>query len=432
VAEGKLTVEERNALIREVADEVCSDVVRDNRLQSDALSLEMARPGMLIHHRWLIAELESTGLLSRALEAIPSERQLDQLAEAGAGLVRSQLAVLLAYAKIDAYARVIESDAPDSPALAPYLDRYFPAVITDRFTEETRRHPLRREIIATAVINDCVNRHGVTFLHRVASEEGRSIGEVLRAWVRANSLVDGDGFFDAIDETHTTGALLPDDAIAARIAFADSVEEIVRWILLNDHQIDLDDERFRAVLLEARAIQTGPSLELEVTLPDPLERALSDAVRMRAALECATLAQRHAVSARVADIVLESAAERLFSFELAQEARRVRVSTIEDEVVRGRLLARLDRLRLRLASAILLGMSDDHQASPEARDRAASIRPSETAVVDIPRRARELVADDHPARRFVAARIARLPTSEPLTPSGLFVLVESLEHLLPR
>jgi glutamate dehydrogenase len=45
------------------------------------------------------------------------------------------------------------------------------------------RHPLRREIIATCVINEMINRVGSTFAFRLAEDTGATAGQVLKAYV---------------------------------------------------------------------------------------------------------------------------------------------------------------------------------------------------------------------------------------------------------
>ena len=46
------------------------------------------------------------------------------------------------------------------------------ANLIERFTEQIRNHPLRREIIVTQVVNDLVNGAGMTFWPRLGGETG--------------------------------------------------------------------------------------------------------------------------------------------------------------------------------------------------------------------------------------------------------------------
>ena len=60
------------------------------------------------------------------------------------------------------------SDLPEDPWIGTALARYFPAQLREQFGAYIPRHPLRREIIATHVLNSMVNRVGSTFVHRLS------------------------------------------------------------------------------------------------------------------------------------------------------------------------------------------------------------------------------------------------------------------------
>ena len=97
-------------------------------------------------------------------------------------MTRPELSVLLAYAKRNVYAALLESDLPDSEYLATDLHRYFPSQIVERFGELIPEHPLRRELIATIAANDVVNSQGITFVSRMMTETGSSAVDVVRSF----------------------------------------------------------------------------------------------------------------------------------------------------------------------------------------------------------------------------------------------------------
>ena len=82
--------------------------------------------------------------------------------------------MLLAYAKMTLYEELLASDLPELPELAGELRGYFPAAVRDRLAAQIAAHPLRREIIATVVTNDLVNRARITFVHDMRARTGRS------------------------------------------------------------------------------------------------------------------------------------------------------------------------------------------------------------------------------------------------------------------
>jgi glutamate dehydrogenase len=150
-----------------MTDDVAALVLRDNYLQGAALTVAEAQGASALDRQVrLMRDLERTGRLDRALEYLPDDEILAERAAEGRGLVRPELAILLAYAKMALNGELLNSDLPDAPELAEDLRGYFPAALRDRFRAQIAGHPLRREITATLVTNDLVNRAGITFVTR--------------------------------------------------------------------------------------------------------------------------------------------------------------------------------------------------------------------------------------------------------------------------
>ena len=159
--DGRLAEEERNAFLAAMTDEVAGLVLRNNYLQTLALSLAERRgageTGFLSR---LMQTLERRQLLDRAVEFLPDDAALAERTRRGQALTRPELAVLLAYAKLTLNDDLLETAVPDDPYLARELVRYFPAAIQERFPEAIEAHRLRREIIATVLSNSLINRGG--------------------------------------------------------------------------------------------------------------------------------------------------------------------------------------------------------------------------------------------------------------------------------
>ncbi len=186
VADGDLTVKQRNQLLNSMTDEVATLVLRDNIEQNRALANDQAEAASMIDvHARYIRALEQQGKLDRSLERLPSDEQIEERIPTGRGLVTPELAVLLAYTKILAYEDLRGSDLPDDPHMSGYLAGYFPSALRERFPDQIHDHPLRREIISTCVANSTVNRAGTSFLYRLAQETGAPTAEIVRAHVAA-------------------------------------------------------------------------------------------------------------------------------------------------------------------------------------------------------------------------------------------------------
>ena len=183
VARGDMTLEERNRLLAQMKDEVAALVLRDNYLQTQAISLA-EREGSATFDSYvrLMRTLERSGRLNRALEFLPDDEEIQRRQAAGEGLTRPEIAVLLAYSKLALYDQLLASSLPDDPAAVDDLLRYFPAPLSTRYRDAILRHRLRREIIATVVTNSLVNRAGPAFVHDIAERSGASAEAIARAY----------------------------------------------------------------------------------------------------------------------------------------------------------------------------------------------------------------------------------------------------------
>ena len=191
LASGSLAGTDRNALLASMTDDVASLVLRNNYLQSLALSLAERRgPAGLAENQRLMQRLESRGRLDRKVEGLPSDAEITRRLADGEGASRPELAVLLAYAKLTLFDDLIASSVPDDPYFADERDRYFPAALRSRFADAVRDHPLRREIIATQLGNGLVNRCGPGALARFADETGADAAAIAAAYALARDCFD--------------------------------------------------------------------------------------------------------------------------------------------------------------------------------------------------------------------------------------------------
>ncbi len=187
---GGLSREDRDRLLAEMTDDVAALVLKDNYDQSQALSMAEAEgaAGLDAQVR-LMRRLERGPLeLNRRIEFLPDEEALAERAAAGTGLTRPEVAVLMAYAKMELYDELLGSDLPDDPALEDDLVAYFPAVLGERFPDAPVRHRLRREIIATYLANSMINRVGPTFVNTVRERTGDGADEITRAYIIARDV----------------------------------------------------------------------------------------------------------------------------------------------------------------------------------------------------------------------------------------------------
>ena len=211
-ASGVLTQDERNAFLAGMTDEVAALCLRNNYLQGLALSLAQ-RPGAgeLPDHRELIERLEARGLLDRAVEFLPSDAALEVRTASGKGLMRPELAVILAYAKLTLYADLLDGHSIDDAYLAGELFRYFPETLHKSYPDAVRSHRLRREVIATVLANAMINRGGPAYVSELTAATSASPGEVALAYAATRDvygLTELNSMIDALDGSISGGVQL--------------------------------------------------------------------------------------------------------------------------------------------------------------------------------------------------------------------------------
>jgi glutamate dehydrogenase len=101
--------------------------------------------------------------------------------------------------------------------------------VREKYAAYMERHPLRREIVATYVLNSMVNRVGATFVHRLSENTGAPPAQVVRAYLLAReSFAAGDAraAIEALDSK------VPDDVQAEMlIELARLTERATTWFL---------------------------------------------------------------------------------------------------------------------------------------------------------------------------------------------------------
>jgi glutamate dehydrogenase len=186
---GRQTLAARDKLLASMTDEVAALVLRNNYLQSQALSvLEQRAPERLTEYQSLVRALERGGLLNRSIEFLPDEEEFAERRKQRLGLTRPELAVVLAYSKIWLSNHLLDSDLPDDRYFASEVQRYFPTPLRKRHAREITRHRLKREIVATQTTNSLVNRMGPVFVTRAQEDTSATPADIARAYTIAREV----------------------------------------------------------------------------------------------------------------------------------------------------------------------------------------------------------------------------------------------------
>ncbi|MEQ1753373.1 MAG: NAD-glutamate dehydrogenase [Micropepsaceae bacterium] len=186
IGAGELRSEDRDALLARMTGEVAEHVLADNYNQSLALSVAQ-RGGAWESDAYgrFMRSLEREGRLNRTVEGLPSNENLRERANRNEGLTRPELAVLLAYAKLQLFDEINSSHLPDDPFFEQTLKAYFPSEARQNYVKGLKAHRLRREIVATTLSNDIVNRGGPVFMHRLKEASASEAPALARAYTIA-------------------------------------------------------------------------------------------------------------------------------------------------------------------------------------------------------------------------------------------------------
>src|SRR5438093_3702145 len=264
----RLSREARDALLADMAEDVAALVLRNNYLQTLAISLAQERglEDMGFEQR-LMQLLERAGELDRAVEFLPADVEIADRRRRSQALTRPELAVLLAYAKLSLNHELVQSRVPDDPYLGRELGRYFPKAIAERFPDALEQHRLRRDIIATQLANSIINRGGPSLVARIADQTGASAARIAAA-------------FAAVRDSYGMTALNSDiDALDTRIsgrlqlqpypAVHDLLLDRLVWFLRN---VDLA-QGLAAIVAHYREGITAVEAALEAALPQAVTMA---------------------------------------------------------------------------------------------------------------------------------------------------------------
>ena len=230
VNSGDMTGKQRNKLLEEMTDTVSEYVIADNYQQTQAICLTALNSvDSLEEHTRFIRELERAGELNRELEFLPDSESLEERANDGNGLTQPEISVLLAYAKMTLYQKLLDSDFPEDLYLRNDLKQYFPQVLVNRFEESMFNHRLKREIIATYATNNMVNRVGPTFAFRIRQLTSADFPDIARAYTVVREIFGMQEFWEEIE--------MLDNKVDARtqmnmLLFANGlIERGTMWIL---------------------------------------------------------------------------------------------------------------------------------------------------------------------------------------------------------
>jgi glutamate dehydrogenase len=261
VADGEMTLAQRNKLLEKMTDEIAQLVLRDNYEQTQILSLEASvAPQTLDLFRRYMIELEKRGRLNRKLEFLPTEKILQERKADGLGLTRPEIAVLIAYCKMFVKEDILASDIPEDSYFVNQLSLAFPDILSKKYFEQMKLHSLKREIIATQLSKNITDHMGINFVERLQREAGASVAFIVRAYAVAERIYGMTELWHQIEALDYKVSTATQQKMMLQLYYL--IRRATRWFLRN--------RKPSMSIEEVIAEFAGPVNELITKLPELL------------------------------------------------------------------------------------------------------------------------------------------------------------------
>jgi glutamate dehydrogenase len=272
------------------------------------------------------------------------------------------------------YGELLASDLADAAELGGELRGYFPAALRDRLAAQIAAHPLHREITATVVTNDLVNRAGMTFVNEMRLRTGRTVPEAARAYTIVRDIFDLRPLWSEIEALD--GKVPTAVQIDILLEITGLIEHTAAW-LLRSRRLDLGGEIARlapsartlsASLVEllpkpdASLVAEGTQRLRETGVPGALAGRIAALTFLAGALDIAELAERSARPLDRAARIYYGVGAQFALDEMRAAARRLPAETQWQKLAVEAMIDDLFALQADLAARVL---ASDCAANPD-------------------------------------------------------------------
>ena len=253
------------------------------------------------------------------------------------------------------------SDLPEDPWLGTALARYFPAKLRDEFGAHIPRHPLRREIVATHVLNSMVNRVGATFVHRLGEMTGAAPAQVVRAYLATREVMGHVALWQLVEALDNK---VP-DAVQSELLIEEGrlTARATAWFLRSPRLAEPMEHTFKRFMPAVEALRDRLANEAAASpkaatwtaagVPAPLAWRIASAEGLYDALDVAEVAENVQRSvAEVAEVHAE-VADRFGIARLRQQIETLPADSHWQSLAKGALADDLGGLQRRITQAVM-------------------------------------------------------------------------------
>lgn len=192
VRQGKITVQERNHLLQEMTQEVCTRVLMHNHWQSLILSMDQEDPALTPE---IFADF--FGFMdAQGVDLIPEAKQLK--VNLNRKPTRPELALSLTYSKM--LLREKLEKYPFEKTRYCEVESYFPDLLSTRFSGDIQNHLLYHPLKATILTNKIIYLFGPFILEKLYTVYGKNFNKVPEILVDFYQNYEGHLFFNKCND----------------------------------------------------------------------------------------------------------------------------------------------------------------------------------------------------------------------------------------
>ncbi len=231
---GDITQKQRNQMLLGMTDEVSALVLMNNYRQVQAISLaeqqSLRRSNEYLRY---IAALEHEGRLNRQLENLPADDVLLARKQAGVGLTRPELSMLISYAKMQLKEELAASSVAEDAYMAKTAETAFPQAMMEKYGDKVPSLHLYKQIVATQLAGDIVNHMGFSFAYRLRVSTNAEYGDIASAYVTARDSFALPLYWRQIEALD--GKVDAQLQLQMMAALMHTIRRATRWFLRNRH-----------------------------------------------------------------------------------------------------------------------------------------------------------------------------------------------------
>ena len=189
---GLISKEEVNKTLHSLTNQIVKLVLKSNYEQVFSISIDerFSRKYLSDFFRAIDVLEKNIVAFNRELFFIPKEENFHEIIDIHGSIVRPVLSSLLSYAKIFVKNILLESTLIDETFLLKFLYNYFPKSFVSVYENEIKKHPLKKEIIATKVADFIINSQGSTFVSDYGRFGRDKFLMKIKAYLIVNELFD--------------------------------------------------------------------------------------------------------------------------------------------------------------------------------------------------------------------------------------------------